>query len=61
MKAMLILAVLMTTGCSRIEGYQVRAIAAECGGIDKVHAMWRDADTVKAECIDGRHAGEWGK
>ena len=60
-KIVAVLAVLFVAGCSRIEGYQMRAIITECGGADKVYAMWRDVYTIKAECTDGRHAGEWGK
>lgn len=47
-KIVAVLAVLFVAGCSRIEGYQMRAIITKCGGADKVYALWRDVYTIKA-------------
>ena len=41
------------SGCSEVYHYELKAVAENCGGYDKIHRVWVDATTVRAECENG--------
>lgn len=52
--AILLSALLVSlSGCSEIYHYELKVIAENCGGYDKIHRTWVDATTVRAECTNG--------
>jgi hypothetical protein len=53
MKYLIMLSVLILTGCGEIYTYELDAIIKKCGGADKIHVIWVDGSYVKAYCING--------
>lgn len=41
------------SGCSEVYHYELKVIAENCGGYDKIHRIWVDLTTVRAECKNG--------
>lgn len=58
-RATLMCVILCMSACGKIETYELKKIVDQCGGIDKVHSIWKDSHLVKAYCTDGTRAGDW--
>lgn len=62
MKILAILFVVLLAGCDgSVNGFELQAIAKQCGGVDKIHSLWSDVYDTNAYCNDGSRAGDWSK